>query len=134
MSLFTTFYLLFTILSLTTSKPKDEYVKGRRFTAVQCQSDNSTIIFHFCFVKAISRKVVTLNVGLTFVKTLKKFFVQFIENYRYGNIYREVINTHKMDYCSIMENADSNPFFSSVMKEVKESAGYMFHKCPYGGE
>lgn len=133
-------FLLLVILSLLipsipTAKKKEEFVKGRRFTALECRPENTSIAIHYCYIKAISRRVTTLNVGLTFIKPLKRQFnVQFVENYRYGNIYREVINTHKLDFCGLMGNSLSNPFVSSIMNEVKASAPQLFHKCPYEGE
>lgn len=135
MSIFSiTVILLLLNFSKSTPQKKEEYVKGRRFT-LECQSENSSIIIHFCYIKAISRRIATLNIGLTFIKPLKRqFYVQFVENYRYGNIYREVINTHKLDFCGLMAMALSNPFVSSIMNEVKGSAPHLFHKCPYEGK
>lgn len=77
--------ILTSLKSHLTSAKKDEFVKGRRFTAVECQPDNVTVKLHYCFIRPYTRRVATLNVGVTFVKALRKpFYVQFIENYRYG--------------------------------------------------
>jgi len=71
----------------------------------------------------------------TVAKPLRKpWYIHFILFYRYGNIYREVIDTKKREWCSIMDGAQTHPHISLLFSQLKDSAPTLFHKCPYEGE
>ena len=80
----------------------------------------------------------TLNVVESIVKPLKKPFYAIlfyhILFYRYGNIYREVIDTKKREWCAIMDGGQTHPFVSLVIAQIKGSAPKLFRKCPYLGD
>ena len=116
------------------SKSTDRYADGARFKSIKCQADNTTISFNYCFMKAISRKMVTLNLGVKFLTPYTKpYYVQFILNYRYGTIFRQVIDTHQYEWCGIMSGGESNAFIDSIISALKNAAPSLFHKCPYDG-
>lgn len=118
-----------------TSKSTNNYVDGARFNSIKCQADNTTIIMKYCFMKAISRKMVTLNIGVKFLVPYNKpYYVQFVLNYRYGTIFRQVIDTHQYEWCGIMSGGETNPFIEGVISVIKDAAPGLFHKCPYEGD
>jgi len=51
--------------------------------------------------------------------------------YRYGNVYREVIDTKKREWCSIMDGLTTHLFFMQIIRQIKDSAMSAIHKCPY---
>ncbi|KAL7011867.1 hypothetical protein ACKWTF_014497 [Chironomus riparius] len=116
-------------------KQTESFTNGTRFRSIECKADNLTSIFNFCYIKAVSRRVTTFNVGYKMLKPISKpFYIQLILYYRYGLIYREVIDTKKQDWCEIMNGKSTHLFISQTIAQVKEGAPFMFHKCPYEGE
>ena len=77
----------------------------------------------------------TLNIAGSVVKPLKKpFYFQFILYYRYGTIYREVIDTKKREWCDVMDGGQTHMYITMLVTQLKESVPKLFHKCPYQGE
>jgi Protein of unknown function (DUF1091) len=105
-----------------------------RFRAADCKSyDNYTMAFKYCYVKAVSRKVTTLNFGYEYAKPMYNFYVQVIINYRYGNIYREIGNTKLMDWCPMMKNSNMNPILNMIVDICGNELKKVLHQCPYEG-
>lgn len=128
-------WLIFLIPQLTAAAKKEEFTFGARYTNIQCRADNITAVLRYCFLKPYSRRLVTANVGLSFLKPLKSpVLAEVIYSYRYGTIFREVIHSPKMEWCSMMDGAAANPIFSSILQEIKDSVPNLLHKCPYEGE
>ena len=126
------FFQFSTFLVTKCAKSDDSYVSGTRFKSIECDANNITAVVKYCFIKAISRKVVTLNVGVKPLKSFKRpFYVQLILYYRYGLIYREVINTKKQEWCEIMDGKINNLYFAHTIAQIKASTPDLFHKCPY---
>jgi len=114
------------------AKTAEKFNDGTRFQSIECRGNNSTAIINYCYMKAISRKVVTLNVGVKLLKSLNKpVYVQVILNYRYGLIYREVINSKKQEWCDLMDEKSKNVYIAHGISQIKASAPGLFHKCPY---
>ena len=85
------------IFEVNTSKTVNQYRFGARFRSVKCSADNYTVFLDSCYLKAYSRKVVTLNIAGSFDKPLNKpCYFQFVLFYRYGNIYR-IIDTKRRE-------------------------------------
>lgn len=106
------------------------------FKSIECKNfdPNVTGYFRNCFIKAYSRTFVTLNFGYKLHKPLRKpFFVRVIVSYRYGNIYRDVINIQK-EYCEVMDMATTHEIFQRFTSTFYKSVPGLFHKCPYEGE
>lgn len=116
-------------------KPEDKFAKySSRFRAIECKStDNSTAYFTKCYVKSYSRNFQSLNFGIQTLKNLSSIFVHILTSYRYGNIYREVIDTKLINWCQMMDGVDQNLFFKLILDSIRDSAPGIFHKCPYGG-
>lgn len=124
------FLLLFTAHSQNQKSPKRENFL-LRFRSVKCQNfDNSTAIFSFCFIKAYSPTVTTLNFRFEVFRDLKTFFIQIIVDYRYGTVYREVLNTKLVDFCAMMESLDHNLLLKHIFDTVSGSMPKLFQKCP----
>lgn len=105
---------------------------GSRFRSTECQADNDTTIVQHCYVKAVSRRVTTLSIKLkTLRPSYKPLYVQMILYYRYGNIYREVIDTKRIEWCGIMDGVKTHLFFVQILDQIREFAGDNFHRCPY---
>ncbi|KAG5669398.1 hypothetical protein PVAND_017285 [Polypedilum vanderplanki] len=105
-----------------------------RFRAVQCKSYNESLAkIKFCYVKAYSRTITTLNIGTELMGSTNSLFVRMVSFYRYGTIYREIMDTKWIDWCAIMKGADYNLFLKLALDGIKKSVPGMFHPCPYGG-
>jgi Protein of unknown function (DUF1091) len=128
-------WLFLNILALGLfAKNKENYMEGVRYGGVECIADNTSITVGYCYTKPISRRHVTLNLKFNFVKPIESnFFLQVIINYRYGNVYRQVLNTKKMDFCGLMAGAADNLFFNLAVMQIGDFAKNIFHKCPYAG-
>ncbi|KAL7014215.1 hypothetical protein ACKWTF_015807 [Chironomus riparius] len=93
------------------SKNQENFVYGVRYKSVQCESDNTTIMTKYCFLKPVSRKVVTVNVGVKLlVPYVKPIYGHTIVFYRYGTIFRQIIDTKKLEICSILDGSDTKSF------------------------
>ncbi|KAL7013677.1 hypothetical protein ACKWTF_015520 [Chironomus riparius] len=104
-----------------------------KFRAVNCNSlHNSTAYWTLCYIKSYSRTISTLNFGIKAENPIKPF-LQFVASYRYGNIYREVMDTKIFDWCVIMDGLDSNILVKFILDTIRESIPGLFHKCPYYG-
>jgi hypothetical protein len=130
--------ILLQIIGIVSQRPptkEDEFFKYRtRFRAVKCESvDNSTAYWNFCFIKAHNRYLTSLNFGWMMVKPFTKWYLRVQADYRYGNIYREIVDTKSMDFCPIMAKSGSgfNLFFKLIFDLIKASVPSLFHKCPY---
>ena len=133
--IFVVFIIINILITESASKSNDKYTEGTRFKSVKCQSDKTTISVRYCYMKAISVRIVTLNLGLTFlVPYTSPIYVQLILNYRYGTIFRQVIDTHQHEWCAIMNGGDTNPIIKLTVDQLRKSAGSLFHKCPYEGD
>lgn len=129
--------LIFQLVIFSPVKCKNEknFMNGTRFQSVNCQANNLTLIVNYCFIKAVSRKVATLNVGVKYLKPVNKpIYVQLTLNYRYGLIYREVINTKKQDWCEIMDGKSTHLYMKQTINQIKGAVPHLIHKCPYDGE
>jgi hypothetical protein len=105
---------------------------GSRFRSIECSADNYTSVVKFCYVKAISRRTATITAHLATIRTsYKPIYVQLVLFYRYGNIYREVIDTKLIEWCSIMEGMRSHLFLVQILDQIRAFAGDNMHKCPY---
>ncbi|KAL7014212.1 hypothetical protein ACKWTF_015804 [Chironomus riparius] len=115
------------------AKSEDKFsFNGVRFKSVKCQSDNTTITTKYCYLKAVSRKDVTLNIGVKFlVPHTRPFFIQFIFHYRYGTIFRQIIDTKKLEICAILDGTDTNLLVKLVHDLIKNRLPELVHKCPY---
>lgn len=51
--------------------------------------------------------------------------------YKYGQIFREVVNVPAIEWCNQMEGLGSNPAMNMAVDLIKESVPQLFHKCPY---
>lgn len=122
------------ISDLLARRTLNPYSDGTRFRSVECTSDNYTIVLLKCYLKAYSRRIVTLTFIANVVWKLEKpIYVQLLYYYRYGNIYRQVINTKPLEWCSIMSGESNHPLMTHVITQLKNAAPTIFHKCPYEG-
>jgi len=105
-----------------------------RFRAIECFApDNSTVYFTFCFIKSFSRTISTMNFGLKVERKVKSIFIQLVASFRYGNIYREVLDTKQINWCQIMDGSDYNLFLKMILDMIRQAVPGLFHKCPYEG-
>ncbi|KAL7014214.1 hypothetical protein ACKWTF_015806 [Chironomus riparius] len=117
------------------SEDKFQYI-GARFKSIKCQSDNITVITKYCYLKAVSRKVVTLNFGVKLLVLYSRpYYIHSVLNYRYGTIFRQIIDTKKIEVCGILDGIDTNPLVKLVFDMIKSRMpANIFHKCPYTGD
>ena len=108
---------------------------GLRYKSVKCQSDNTTIFVKYCYLKAISRKVVTFNIGIKFlVPYTQPFYAKGMVFYRYGTIFRQIIDLKTQEICSMLEGVDVNPLIKFLNDELMRKFPKLVHKCPYSGD
>ncbi|CAG9811658.1 unnamed protein product [Chironomus riparius] len=135
MKLVSLFLVIFAIFKVNSVKPSIQYNIGVRFRSAKCSTDNNSVLLHGCYLKAYTRRIVTLNLVGSVVKPIKRpMHFQFILHYRYGTIYREVIDTKKREWCSIMDGMQTHMYIMLIIRQLKESAPKLFHKCPYQGD
>lgn len=51
--------------------------------------------------------------------------------YKYGNIYREVLNIPRYNFCRLTMDFSNNILLSMILKLGRESAPGAIHLCPY---
>lgn len=123
-----------------------------KFTAAKCLAlDPSALKIDFCFIKAYSRTKAVFNLGLTLSKPVYKplhvrftalllnsngftsFCFQFhvIVNYRYGNVFHQVINSKQFEWCNAMSPDGFNPIGKLMVLLLSDSIPQLFHPCPY---
>ena len=75
----------------------------------------------------------TMNFGLKVERKIKTIYLQLVASFRYGNIYREIVDTKQLNWCQIMDGADYNLFLKLVLDIIRKTVSGLFHKCPYEG-
>ncbi|KAG5673116.1 hypothetical protein PVAND_003190 [Polypedilum vanderplanki] len=132
---FTSFLIFFMCLNFTIAaneKKIENYVEGYRFKSVSCWADNETIATKYCYIKAVSRIVTTLNIGVKILKAFRKpYYVRLILSYRYGTITRPVIDTKEQEWCGAMNGENIHLFMQMTITQIQRTASKLFHKCPY---
>ncbi|KAL7031384.1 hypothetical protein ACKWTF_006988 [Chironomus riparius] len=117
------------------SKHQENFNEGARFKSLKCEADNKTIFVKYCFLKPVSRKVVTLNTGLKFLVPYNRpFLFQAILYYRYGTIFREIIDTKKHDICEAFDGGNPNLLVKLIFDMINSRSPGILHKCPYIGD
>lgn len=51
--------------------------------------------------------------------------------YKYGNIYRTIINNPVVEWCSFMITSSSNPLAKMYLELIHKTAPALFHTCPF---
>ena len=74
-----------------------------------------------------------MNFGLNVGRKVNTIFIQLVASFRYGNIYREVVDTKQINWCQIMDGSDYNLFLKLILDIIRPSVPGLFHKCPYEG-
>ncbi|KAG5666768.1 hypothetical protein PVAND_014778 [Polypedilum vanderplanki] len=117
------------------SKKQENFIEGHRFKSVYCKADNISMSVKYCYIKAYSRIVATLNFGAKILKPLRKpFFVKLILYYRYGTIARPIIETKEEEWCSAMNGGNYHLYLKMLVDQLKGTASNLFRKCPYDSD
>jgi hypothetical protein len=123
---------LILIFVISQSLAKEKFTVGLRYRGIECVGDNVSISFDFCNVKAFSAKVAVLNIGINYLETLQRpIIVQIIYFYRFGTIYRSMIDSKKFDLCAIMNGIMDNKILNFLTRDLVKEAPHVLHKCPY---
>lgn len=135
------YFAIFVILIIENSQAAGRYEQPPKFNlrpkSTHCESDNNTVTIKYCYIKALSRKVVAAFLGLKVnIPLTKPIYVQLIIRYRYGLKFHQVIDTKQIEWCSVMNGDDSNlnPLIKLMANNLKEKTPTLFQKCPYTGE
>jgi hypothetical protein len=118
-----------------------------RFKQLFCLPDNKTIKIDYCRVRVYSRTTSAFVVKGSVTELVKPFHVReiwgkqfvdfqlfqvkFLVSYRYGTIFREVVNVPPIEWCGLMDGKESNPFAKMIVDISVGSAPALFHPCPY---
>jgi hypothetical protein len=114
----------------------DEITRSR-FTNMKCVSKNKTIMdFRYCRVKVFSRNSSALAINLTLYKRLMpKITVKSCMSYKYGTIYRKVVDVPEFELCSVMRNVKLLPkFIKAIFDIFGDTVKRLFEGCPYFGD
>ena len=83
----------------------------------------------------MSRKVVSLNLDIEFlIPFTKPFYLQGLVYYRYGTIFRQIIDTKKIEICGVVDGVDTNLLIKLLIDMIKSEIPDLVHKCPYTGD
>lgn len=52
-------------------------------------------------------------------------------HYKYGTVFRNVVNVAPVEWCNQMEGHGTNLFVNMGVDLIRESVPYLFQKCPY---
>jgi hypothetical protein len=128
----TIFVLFLAIISLGSIKCSRQVQYSARFRSIECDANNKTVTIQYCYIKAVSRKHATMNVKIHLSEPIPgPMHVQLILFYRYGNIYREVIDTKRIEWCAIMNGMTGHLFLMQILQFMRPIAGTGLQKCPY---
>lgn len=116
------------------SKSNVRIIDGTRFKSIKCECDNKTIEIRYCYLKAVSRQIVTINVNVKIlIPIVKPCYIQLILYYRYGTIFRQAIDTKQVEWCELMNGKEVHQYIKIIIDQLRQSAASLFHKCPYDG-
>ncbi|KAL7014482.1 hypothetical protein ACKWTF_015957 [Chironomus riparius] len=107
-----------------------EKPNSTRLKSIECINfDNKTTTIEFCYVRAYSRKFVTLNVKFKlFRKFEKPLYIQYVLSRKSsGNFCQNIYKSDLIEFCGIMDGADVNPFVKSVINILNSTAPQLFH-------
>ena len=105
-----------------------------RLKKVECNSSGISTRSFLCYVKAYSRTHTTLNVGINLTRNIDNFYVKHRLEYKYGTIYRTVMNPAAIDWCSFMNGTTQNLFYQVSLDIIGKSVPQLIHPCPYKDE
>lgn len=122
--------LIFIIVAHVTSDPFQGY--SYRFTSTNCSgSSMNTTSNHFCFVKAYSKSVSTMNFGLTLIRDLNQLFLKYSIDFKYGAVFRPIMDPPVLEWCSFMSGNSNNVLLNMIIDMIKDSVPGLIHSCPY---
>jgi len=117
------------------SKNDKNFIYGVRFNSIGCNADNKTFVVKYCYLKPVSRKIVTFNFGVkVLVPLTKPYYGHSVIYYRYGTIFRQIIDTKKFEICAILDGGDINPLIKLIVEMIKSRDPTLLHKCPFIGD
>lgn len=124
--------IILIIFNLFLVKAKETYTMGDRPRSIECIVDNETIRVDSCNVKAYSRRTAVYNIDLTFLKTIESpIYVNIVYLYRFGTIYREMLNSGIVEFCEVMDGKSLNLVLELLTNALKRSVPQLIHLCPY---
>lgn len=71
---------------------------------------------------------------MNLTRNLDNFFVKHRLEYKYGTIYRTVMEPAAIDWCSFMNGTAYDLFYKVSLDIVRKSMPHLIHLCPYKGE
>lgn len=138
------------VTSLRTNLKEDKDVQTIYVRGVRC---NGTSLFYpniSCYAKSYNRSFSTVNVFAVLKQPASQVFVRNIDwinssdqcvfsvikvegklFYKYGTIYRDVINSPRFDWCNLMEVTTSNEMAKQILNIIRDWAPNIVHKCPF---
>lgn len=124
-------FLMFAFLATVFTVPPFQGY-SYRFTSVKCSASLiNTTKNHFCFVKNFNRNVSTMNYGFFLNRPLNQMFIKFSIDYKYGSVFRPIMNPPVFEWCSVISTNSSQLVLKVVIDMIEESVPKLIHKCPY---
>lgn len=118
-----------------------------KLKALKCFVDRPEVFsIEKCYVQAVSRTFSTFNLIANFKNPVyspilvsckkncdafNRLQLTVVIYYRYGTIFREVINPPTFEWCSSVESLSANVYLKPIHDLLKDTAPQIFQKCPY---
>ena len=51
--------------------------------------------------------------------------------YRYGTIFRQIVDSKENDWCSFMDGKETFPLIRMITVHLNKTVPHLLHKCPY---
>lgn len=129
----TSILVLFLSFSIQLIKQITANDREHTYRFIKCQSFDPKIIrVEFCSINN-TKTLTNLKIGLTLINTLNKpIYLQFsIARKTAGNYFQDYFRTELIEFCSVMEGANANPFFKGILDGIGKTAPNLIHPCPY---
>lgn len=83
--------------------------------------------------KSYNRTFSSTTILATAREPIYDIFLQISYDYKYGNIYREVLKTPSFDFCEVVRAGSRNPLVAQMVPipKYRNNMDDLLHECPY---
>lgn len=96
---------------------------------------NPSMDFYFpnftCYAKSINRTCSTITFLYESILPISFVYMQAAISYKYGTIYRQVLDIKRFEYCGLMLRGTKNLVTNFLINIIKESAPAFVQPCPH---
>lgn len=119
--------------------------------SIRCNGSEEFVYQNYsCYVKSLNRTFSSLSARFDYKKPLSNIFVRLWSfkiivhliikqsfkvdtslSYKYGLIYREVLKTPRLDWCSLYSQKLNNLLVKQLVLVINDTLPWLIHSCPY---